>query len=806
VINNYLKFIFRNIRRNKVYSSINIVGLAVGMTCTIFIILWVRDELSFDRYHANANQIYRVTYKTDLPNYHAHFARCPYGWVNALPEEFPEILDLVRFSHQLKIAIQYKEKKFNESRFFSADPNVFQVFSFPLLQGDPKNALRNPNSIIISESMANKYFAEEDPLGKILETRSQRGEEAKYYTITGIFKDFPSRSHFRADFLASYDEPRIALKDIWSYVYILLKRNADPDLLEQKFPEFITKYADSERARYNSLHLQPLTDIHLHSNLDREIEPNGNFSYIIIFTIVAILILLIACINFINLSTARAGKRALEIGIRKTAGATRSQLIRYILTESVIYCYFALLLTFLLVMAFLSTYNDVSGKTFSFEEIAEWKFLLVVIIFPIAVGVLSGTYPTFFLSAVKPISILKGRINGIYISRPLNKRTKFALRNILVLAQFSISIILMVCFAFTYLQHNFLIKNRLGNQRAQVIAIPNTADPIKKKYRLFKNELSGHSGIIDVCASMEEPSKEVLDAFPFTAEGITLQEENTIIYPLPVDNNFLDFFGLDLIAGQDFQPSSGESPREEYILNETAVKMIGWNSAGEAIGKNLKLTPHYARFEGGPIVGVVGDFNFSSLKKQIKPLVLFQRPIWYFCFLIKVEPDKVHSALAFIENKWEQLFPEYPFEFYFVDNLFAKLYRAEKQQEKIIGVFALLSIIITCLGLFGLVAYTLERRTKEIGIRKVLGASGFRLFILLSKDLSKWALIANIISWPIAWLAMKSWLQNFAYKVDMSIWIFLIAGCSVLIISILTVSIQVTKSILTNPVNALRYE
>jgi putative ABC transport system permease protein len=806
MIKNYLKIIFRNIKRNKVYSFINIMGLAIGMASTLFIFLWVQNELSFDRYHDKTNQIYRVTFKTDLPNYHAHFARCPYGWVNALPEEFPEILDLVRFSHELKIGLKYENKKFNENRFFYADPNIFEIFNFQLLIGDPQLALKNPNSIVLSEAMVEKYFGEQNPIGKFVTARTQQGNEPKYFTITGVFKNIPSNSHFKADFFASFDEPRIALRDKWSYIYILLNKFANPNVLEQKFPEFITKYTNSERVKFNTLHIQPLADIHLYSNLDREIEPNGDFSYIIIFTLVAVLILLIACINFINLSNARAAKRTIEIGIRKIIGADRYQLIVYFLAESIIYCLVALFFTILLVLIFLQQFNNLTGKTILPGELFEWQFLKLLIALPFIVGILAGSYTTFYLSWIKPISILKVQKNWSNISGISRYNRKFSLRNILVLTQFSISLILIMCCIITFYQYNFIIDKRLGSQKDQVIAIPNTSDPVRNKYQLFKNELLGHPNIVDVSASMEEPSKEILDAFPFDAEGAKLKDENTFIHPLPVDNNFLNFFNLNLISGEKFSVYSGENVRETYILNETAVKMMGWNSANDAIGKNFKPTPTYASFEGGEIIGVVKDFNFSSVRKKIKPIVLFQRPNWHFCFLIKVKLNQISPTLDLIENKWEKINPEYPFEYYFVDELFNKIYQAEEKQAIILAVFSILGIIIACLGLFGLTAFTLEQRIKEIGIRKVLGASISRLFLLLSKDYTKWIVVANMIAWPVAWFVMKNWLQNFAYRIEPGFWIFLVAGSAVLFIALATISVQVIKASVANPVNAMRYE
>lgn len=803
---NYLKVSLRNLLRNKGYSIINIVGLAVGMACCALIMLWVLDELSYDRYHENADNIYRVTYKFNRPNYNPHFARSPYGYVNSLPEEYPEVLDLVRFHHNQQIVVKNDEIKLNETRFYNTDPNVFGVFSFELLQGNALTALKEPGSVVLTEDAARRYFGDSDPMGKTITAINIETSDEKNYKVTGILKQLPENSHFHVDFMASFDDARTANVDQWNYIYILLKEGSDYKDLESRLPQFVAKYIPAEWAPTHILELQPLTSIHLHSHIDREIEPNGNISYVYIFTLVAIITLLIACINFINLSTARSARRAMEIGLRKTIGSSRFQLIIYFLGESLLISLIALVVAVLIMEISLPAFNNLAGKSMSFNPIVDWEFSAILASLFLISGLIAGCYPALFLSSFKPVSVLKGIPGGgrLPVRNILLKR--FTLRNVLVVLQLSATIALIICFFVTRGQRDFMLDQRLGKMQDPVIAVSYLQSSMRDRYDTVKNEFSNIKGVREVTAVMEPPSRQILDASPFTAEGMLEQEESPITYILPVDSNFIDFFKLELLAGSGFPPGPIDDAEPDFILNESAVKIMGWKSPEEAIGKRLELKPGYATINPGRVIGVVKDFCFSDLKKKIKPLVLFQRPNWYFSIIIKTGPSDFNATLAAIKGKWDSMFPDYPFEYHFVDDLYENIYSAELKQGTILGAFSVVGLFIACLGLFGLAAFVTEQRTKEIGIRKALGATVANIVSMLSREFVLQALAATILAWLAAYLVMSRWLENFAYRIDIKLSFFIASSIIAISIALITVSFQAVKAAVADPVEALKYE
>ncbi|UCC80451.1 MAG: ABC transporter permease [Candidatus Zixiibacteriota bacterium] len=803
---NYLKVSVRNLLRNKGYSLINIVGLAVGMACCALIMLWILDELSYDRYHQNADNIYRVTYEINRPNYNPHFARCPYGYVNSLPEEYPEILDLIRFHHDVQIVIKKDDIKFNETRFYNVDPNVFEVFSYELLEGDTRTALSEPGSIVLTRDAARRYFGDTDPMGKTITTINIESSEEKDYKVTGILKDTPENSHFHIDFLASFDDSRTANVDQWNYIYILLEEGSDYKSLESRLPQFVAKYLSADWAPSHTLRLQPLTSIHLYSHIDREIEPNGNILYVYIFALVAIITLLIACINFINLSTARSARRAMEIGLRKTIGSSRMQLITYLLGESLLISLLALVIAVLIIEISLPAFNNLTGKSMSFDPFVDWEYSAVLASLFMVSGLIAGSYPALFLSSFKPVSVLKGAPGGgrLPVRNIILKRV--TLRNILVVLQLSATIALIICYFVTRGQRDFMMNQRLGKLGEPVIAVSYLQNTMRDRYNTVKTEFSNIKGVREVTAVMEPPSRQILDASPFTAEGMPEQEDAPITYILPVDSNFIDFFKLELLTGTGFPRGPIDDAEPDFIINESAVKIMGWESPEEAIGKRLELTPGYATIKPGRVIGVVKDFYFSDLKKKIKPLVLFQRPNWYFSIVIKTGPSDFNTTLASIKEKWDAMFPDYPFEFHFVDDLYENIYSAELKQGTILGTFSIVGLFIACLGLLGLAAFITEQRTKEIGIRKALGASVANIISMLTKEFVLQALVATLIAWPIAYLVMTRWLENFAYRVEINMNIFIISSVIAISIALLTVIFQAIKAAVADPVKALKYE
>ncbi|NIR49133.1 ABC transporter permease [candidate division KSB1 bacterium] len=810
---NYLKITLRNMLKNKVYSVINIFGLALGMACSMLIFMYIAHELSYDRYHSNADRIYRVTQKSDVPNgYNLHFARCSVNWINQLPKEYPEIETLIRFQRSRITDIKIGENKFRDRHTFKTDANVFDVFDFELIQGEPRNALSEPYSVVLTESITQKYFGEENPIGQEITFVGDTVGSAEKYKITGVLRDLPPNSHFKINFLKSFKSPEE--RTGWAYIYILLKPNTNAKILESKFRAFIEKHVDAEIADYAFLPLQRLTDIHLHSDLAREIEPNGNILYIYIFASVAVFIILIACINFMNLATARSLDRAREIGIRKVLGSDRTQLIGYFFCESFVFALIAFCLAIGFVELFLSDFSNLVGQSLRLNSGILIGFSIIALI----TGLVAGSYPAMVMSSFRPVSVLRGKL-----ATTSGSRREFSLRKALVVLQFVLSIGLIVSAFITHQQFRYIQNKNLGLNTEQTVVIPRIPDAIKENYFAFKNEITAFPGVAGVSASMEEPSREIRDTAPIYAEGMQEGEDTIVMDILPVDLNFFDFMDIEIVAGKTFPPSlmrTTPSPSQEqqdvvnfineqnryYILNETAIKAIGWTKPEDALDKKFSWGNSMFNLQRGPVIGVVRDFHFTSLRNKIEPVVMVYEPIWLSTIMIKVHPENIAATLDHVEQKWNEFYPDYPFEYTFVDKLFEQLYVSEQKQTRVLGLFSGVAIFVALMGIFGLAAYTAEQRTKEIGIRKVLGATVTGIVGLLSKDFVKLVLIANVIAWPIAWYAMNRWLQNFAYRTDIDWFVFALAGGLALIIALATVSSQAIKAAVANPVDALRYE
>ncbi len=804
MLTSHMKIALRNFSRNRTLAAINVTGLAIGLACAFLIFLWVSDETSYDRYHANADRIHRVYIDYHYPDYVATFARVPYGFVNALPEAIPEIEDMVRFHHELTVAVKREDVGHNESRFFNADANVFSVFDFELLEGDPASALTGPGSVVLSETTARRYFGKRDPMGQTLTVMSQSGIDSGMYTVTGVMADTPPNSHFHVDFLAAFDAPRQDRVDQWNYVYVLLNEGADPTAVQAKLPAFTEANHDPNRTRGESLHLQPPTSIHLHSALGREIEPNGDADYVRLFSIVAILSLLVAAANFVNLSTARASSRMTEVAIRKTVGASRAQLFGHYVGESVLTALAALLVASVLIELALPAFNQIAGKEIAVGWLEESQRLAVLIGLAVAVGIAAGVYPAWRLSNMQPVRALKS-CGASHLGVPLARRSKLSPRNVLVVAQFAIAITLVVGCAATYAQYRFMTANRLGGEGEQIVAIPNIPNPAMGRYRVFKEELLSAPGVLDVTASMEQPTRPVLDALPYEAEGVPDNGERASVFVMSVDANFFDFYGSEFATGTAFSGVKIEGGPDEYVLNEAAARMIGWTPE-EAVGKQFRLSHSGGAFELGPVVGVVKDMHQSSMREAIKPMAYCQRSNWMWCFLVKLAQDDIPASLASVERVWSEVNPEYPLKYVFVDDLYDRLYRAERRQAVLLGVFASVAALVACLGLLGLTVYAVERRTKELGVRKVLGASTARLVILLSTEYAILLALANLVAWPAARYAVNAWLQGFAYRVEVSLAVFAGAAVLTLLLALGTVASLAFRAARSNPINALKYE
>ncbi len=800
MLKNYLKIAVRNLLRQKIYFFINASGLALGMACSFLIFLYVQDELSYDKFHQDPNRIFRlVELIAQNGKVMEESASAPFPIAPALKNDYPEIAIARLFRlHQQKPLISHGDKKFYEERFFFADSTVFEVLTFPLLKGNPREVLREPFSVVLTENTARKYFGDEEPLGKslVLENKFQ-------FEVTGVLKNIPVNSHIQFDFLASfageeYVLPGYGYGENWlknwywnpCFTYLRLPPNLAEEEFERLLPAFTDKYYPDSFKGMISHYLQPVVDIHLQSHIDNELQPNSNGLYVYVFSVVAIFILLIACINYMNLATARSASRAREIGIRKVAGSHRRQLVMQFLGESILISVFALLIAVGLMELFLPAFNMLSGKAITLASHADGLTVLSWLGVALLVGIVAGSYPAFYLSRFRPTQMLKGQFKS--------STAGIFLRRTLVVLQFAISTILIAGTAVVNDQLNYIRKKDLGFNKDQVVVLPMRGTDLRQRYEAFKNELLHGPNVVNVTATSDLFGKSGGTLVkPFRAEG--LPEKEFLNWPgFAVDYNFLQAMDMKIAAGRSFSKEFSTDATEAYILNEAAAKMLEWKNP---LGKQFS-----GRQQKGVVIGVVKDFNLFSLHRAIEPAALFIRPDWYDYVLVRITPDNVQASLDFLQAQWQEFSPERPFEYSFLDENFEILYNSEKSLGRLFSYFTGLAIFIACLGLLGLASFSAEQRTKEIGIRKVLGASVTSVLALLSKDFVKLVLVANLIAWPLAWYAMNRWLQNFAYRVDMSWWIFVLADGLALLIALMTVSTQAIRAALANPVQSLRYE
>lgn len=783
---NYFKITIRHLKRHKGYSFINIAGLAIGMTCCILILLYIRYELSYDTFHENAHDIYRVVF--EIPD-RIDMNASSFGLLApALMQDFPEVQSAARI-RKLESTVFYKNHAFTEKNFFLADSEFFNVFTFPMISGDPKKALSQPFSILITQETAKKYFGDEHPIGKTLLI------DNKYdYKITGILKNPPQNSHFKFDFLASF----ITIDKIWEdyslswmntnriLTYVKLQKDYDPDELEKKFPEFLTRNGREDVV----FHLQPITGIHLHGNIDNDIEANSDIRYIYIFSIIAFLIVLIACFNYMNLSTARSVYRSREIGVRKVVGAERKHIIRQFMSESILFAVAGLVISVILVKLLLPAFNSLIDRNLSFNFFSDNEMLLGFFILAIIVGFIAGSYPALFLSSFHPVHILKGK---------KTHKTSFAFRNLLVIFQFAISISLIIGTLVIYQQLHYIKNRNLGFQKEQILIVDLKDENIKNVYESMRNDLKQNPRILGASFCCDLPN-EIKALNSYRWENQTEEDRWQLFYTAAVDNEFIDLLGLELTMGRNFSDEFS-TDKQACILSETAVKAIGWeNPIGKRFGYRAE----------GTIIGVMKDFHHLSLHSDIGPTVFLhvdkEADLNLNYLLIKINPGDIPGTLAFIKKKFKEYSPHYPFSFTFLDDRVDKMYRTDNRMGEILNVFSFTAIFIACLGLFGLSAFTAEQRTKEIGIRKVIGASVSNIFLLLSRQFIKLMLIAFVLASPIAYFSMNRWLQGFAYRTHVGAAVFILAALLAFITVLLTISYQSIKAATANPVDSLRYE
>ena len=810
MIKNYIKIAFRNLRKYKFISFINVFGLAIGLTCCLLITTYVINELSYDRYNKNAENIYRVTRSFNssegIVSLRLSTVSPPFGYY--FPTDFPEIKKMTRLLNIGMLPFKYEDKIIAETNVYVADSNLFKVFTLKVLEGNPATALADPYSVMLTKEVAEKYFGNEDPMNKMIRVNNQFDVK-----VTGIFAGFPQNSFMHPDVLVSFSTLNDStiygaenLRTNWGnnsfFTFIELPEHYDPQRMIARFPDFLDKrmagqYGANQPSKFTKLGLQKLTDIHLYSHTDYEAEANGDIKRVYVFSAIALFILLIACINYMNLSTARSALRAKEIGIRKVVGARKKELIFQFLSESVIITWIAIALAFLFWYFTLPWLNSVTGQQLSINILLKWQVLVPLIITPFVVGLLSGMYPAIFMSSFQPVKTLK----GVFKSAGGN----ISFRKVLVVAQFTISIVLIITTIIVFQQLRFMQHASLGYNKEHIITLP-YYNSLNSSYDAFRNDLLQNHNIKEVCRSSRIPTGRLLDASgASTMVGDSMQPVTADIKFLSADYDFIPAYGINMVAGRNFSRSFSMDT-SNFILNESAVKAIGWKKPQDAIGKNFA----YGGAKG-KVVGVMADFHFESLQHEIVPMILLNRPATqntsaFNNLSVKLAGNDPKEALASVEKVWKKYLPEFPYQFTFLNDNYNKLYQSEQRQEVLFTTFSFIAIMIACLGLFGLSAFEITQRVKEIGIRKILGAKVSSIVALLSKDFLKLVLIATIIAFPIAWYAISQWLQGFAYRVTIQWWVFLTAAVLAAVVALATISFQAIKAAMANPVDSLRSE
>lgn len=813
MLKNYLLVAWRNLRRNKTFSFINITGLAVGLACFLLISLYVLDELSYDRYYANAENIYRINMDARWGGQEIRSAESSDMMGPLLKKDYPEIQNYTRIYHHSGDSklIRKGNEYITETSAAYVDSTFFDVFAFPVIDGNTKIALHDNHTVVMTKSAAERYFGSaNNVVGKML-TVQENGQEVPY-KVNAVIEDVRDNTHFHFDLffsMKSLDYRWNQIGNINFHTYVALKPGTEKNSLEKKFPEYIRNYfipalrefqiyslEDFEKAGNRlKFSLMPVTRIHLYSDRSgsEEFDPPGNIQYVIIFSAVALFILLIACVNFINLTTARSAGRAREVGIRKVLGTERKKLIVQFLTESTLMVFISLLIAIVIAALSLPMFNTLSGKSMTFTSFFSPVILPLLIAMPIIVGLLAGSYPAFFLSGFKPIEVLKGRLKAGTNSGKL--------RSTLVVFQFTTSIVLIIATIVVYRQLHYIQTRDLGFNKDQVLIV-NGADALGNSAEMFKREITQLQGVKTGTLSSYLPVKNSgRNNYNIFKTPVQTPSNSFNIETWAIDDGYIPTIGITLLKGRNFSPDF-KTDSSAVIINETAAKVLGY---ADPIGKNIYTFDDAGHSTAYPIVGVVKNFNYETLHNEVKPLMfILQRSTGLASF--KVSTNNIHSLINDVKNKWTALAPGVPFSYRFLDDSFNDMYQSEQRVGKISISFSVLAILISCLGIFGLATFIAEQRIKEIGIRKVLGASIQGIVGLLSADFMKLVLIAFVIAAPFAWWIMNKWLQDFVYRVEFSWWIFFVAGIAAVLIALLTVSYQAIRAAITNPAKSLRTE
>lgn len=810
MIYNYITIAWRNLLKNKVFSIINITGLAIGLASFILIALYVADELSYDRHFKHGADIYRINSDILFSGNESRLAVCSDPMGETLKKDYPQVVEYTRIytssgSKRVKKGSDY----ITEENVCNADSTFFRLFSLPLISGDPLTALSEPNSVVISASTAGKYFNTTEVTGKYMEA------DGVSYKITGVMKDIPQNTHFQFDMIFSMKNVNYQMGNFLSHnfhTYIQLKTGVDPKAFEKNFSQVIDRYILPQAGQFMNIKsmdefkragnnlgytLMPMRDIHLKSDRFPELSVNGSLQFVYIFSAVALFILIIACINFMNLSTARSTNRSKEVGIRKVLGSNRTSLIKQFLSESVIMVIISMAIAIILTLFILPYFNNLAAKEISRSNIVKGYVLIILIALPFVVGILAGIYPAFFLSRFQPLAVLKGNVNSRF--------KKSWLRNALVIFQFAISIILIVGTMVIYQQLNFIQSRKLGFNKEQVLLVSGV-DGLKENANAFKNEILKLSGVSGATITSFLPvSFSSRSDNTFSTEAVMTTKNSFNMQTWDIDYDYIGTLGMEIVKGRNFSRDFG-TDSSAILINEVTANIIGLK---DPIGKKLYTIDNFNNGDFTPIgytiVGVVKNFHFESLREQIGPVCMkLGGGGWIGCF--KVNTHDIPGLLKQVEDKWKAMAPSLAFSYRFLDESFDNMYRSERRMGSIAFSFSILAILIACLGLFGLVTYMAEQRIKEIGIRKVLGATVTNITSMLSKDFMLLVLIAAIIAFPLSWWAMNNWLKGFAYRINMEWWVFAVSGVLAMLIALVTVIVQAIKASLSNPVKNLRTE
>ncbi len=793
---NYFKTAFRNLWKNKIFFAINILGLSAGLACCIIIFLFIQYELSYDKFNVQAKNIYRITSVMGGTG----LAVTPPPWAPLMKKEYPEIKEYVRLLQDKKVSVgALGEQHFYETKMLYADSTFFNVFTVSLEKGDVRHALEKPNSIVLTDETAKKYFGDANPIGKTLEVNSF----GRSFTVevTAIAKQIPSASHFNFNSIVSL-QVFGDLSSLWSshmcQSYLLLNNNASPASLEKKFTGFVNKYIinNPQADGKNDIRLQPLTAIHLHSDFTGEIGTNGNITFIYIFAVVALFILLIACFNFTNLTTARSLTRAKEVGLRKVVGADKKQLLSQFLTETTLFALIALLIAIALAWVVLPVFNQLSARQLSLDFSSNFSLYLLLALLIAGVGLLAGLYPAVVLAAFKPVEVLKGKFIR-------NSKGGF-FRKVLVTLQFAVSIALIASTILVSNQLDFLKNKKLGFDKENVLllTVPRSTD--STQFASFKNALLSDKDIKSVAASSTIPGEQV--PVNQVNDGSTDLSKAISMQMLFTDLDFASTMKMQIVAGRDFNKDMPTDKQSGFLVNEEAAKKLGWVNPAQAVGKTIQWVIPNAVLKSGKVIGVVKDFNITPLKSAVQPLVMHYASNSFQYLFVRFNQVKAEDVVATIHKQFDQFYSMQSFEYSFLDDALNNQYKSEQTLGTLFSYFSFLAIMIACLGVLGLSFYSIQQRVKEIGIRKVLGASVFSITKELLKEFVLPVIIASLIATPLAWYAMNKWLQDFAYHIQINWMVFLFTTVIVLLLALLTMSVQTIKAAIANPVKSLRTE